>query len=746
MKQYVTDLIGDEYKNWEPGKTVLIGTPTGSGKTTFVLQTLLRHAVAQDKHVVYYCNRQVLHEQFDLISINKIREMCQSADDINEDLAKSLVSHLHIRTYQQMEGQKTYPRLKIENPHILETQYWDTYDILYYIFDEAHYFISDSTINEHTNYWLDASTNSQYELRKSIRIYLTATPEPLFAFLSADKILDQSRREELRKSIKTAKRRNSQWEDSLPLILKNLSEESKHTLKLPLQKDLLLYIKEDVESIYQPLYDQINQSIQQHSGIDYCYTLKPNYSYVTPVYFNEYEDLLDSILNSGEEKWLIFIDNEKAGEAFAEMLTSEGVEHVGLISRNRILNDAHTQLIYRSIVENEFFSEKVLISTSVLDCGINIHDKLVKNIVITSDSKATFLQMLGRKRLDEYETVRLFIKNYSFKTIHNRFVSAQRNIELLNQFGLKNCTTTIKVRYGKADRYCNGEIYGDTFGTVLTESEIKRLYECIDLQGKLKLHYYKYPGDLSARFGYNQDPKTYRGHILKKQVTVDSEKLIFPELQYSRTAFLHFLMKMQEYESSIKQYRTYNSELAAIGKYAKHCLDGISDQPRYIQERLMDDIEAICCVPIWRENLIEWYRQRNITDLRAKIQRDKTFFLQTQLSWLGKEYEEIYWIDYLVMEQTTQSNIYALIELLEEWYQKDFFLPTDEFCKACYELIPKTLDALRNDIYKKDYIPKLSKLKSCFEELGIPYTITSKQLKRNGVKNTYWRIDRIDSN
>ena len=40
-KQYVSDLIGDEYKSWKEGDHVIIATPTGSGKTTFVIARLL---------------------------------------------------------------------------------------------------------------------------------------------------------------------------------------------------------------------------------------------------------------------------------------------------------------------------------------------------------------------------------------------------------------------------------------------------------------------------------------------------------------------------------------------------------------------------------------------------------------------------------------------------------------------------------------------------------------------------------
>lgn len=63
-RQYVTDLIGDEYLKWKTGDKVLISTPTGSGKSTFVIASLLKTAVENEKHIVYYCNRKVLNDQW----------------------------------------------------------------------------------------------------------------------------------------------------------------------------------------------------------------------------------------------------------------------------------------------------------------------------------------------------------------------------------------------------------------------------------------------------------------------------------------------------------------------------------------------------------------------------------------------------------------------------------------------------------------------------------------------------------
>lgn len=40
-KRYLADMIGEDYKRWQPGQTVLAATTTGSGKTWFVLNRFL---------------------------------------------------------------------------------------------------------------------------------------------------------------------------------------------------------------------------------------------------------------------------------------------------------------------------------------------------------------------------------------------------------------------------------------------------------------------------------------------------------------------------------------------------------------------------------------------------------------------------------------------------------------------------------------------------------------------------------
>lgn len=71
----VSDLIGDEYLNWKPGIPYVLSSQTGRGKTTFVMTRLLMNAAAQNRDVLYICNRKALHAQVEQIISNMMQEL-----------------------------------------------------------------------------------------------------------------------------------------------------------------------------------------------------------------------------------------------------------------------------------------------------------------------------------------------------------------------------------------------------------------------------------------------------------------------------------------------------------------------------------------------------------------------------------------------------------------------------------------------------------------------------------------------
>jgi hypothetical protein len=92
-----------------------------------------------------------------------------------------------------------------------------------------------------------------------------------------------------------------------------------------------------------------------------------------------------------------------------------------------------------SLIENERFNERILITTSALDNGVNIVDREVKHIIIDNFDLDTVIQMLGRKRIiDDNDTVNLYIRNMSNALInikHNKISKATEMADYLRKHG-----------------------------------------------------------------------------------------------------------------------------------------------------------------------------------------------------------------------------------------------------------------------------------------------------------------------
>lgn len=58
----------------------------------------------------------------------------------------------------------------------------DYWKAAYYVFDEAQYAVADSQVNPRTAFWL--SQMDQFDGRRRIHVFLTATPEPFQLFYS----------------------------------------------------------------------------------------------------------------------------------------------------------------------------------------------------------------------------------------------------------------------------------------------------------------------------------------------------------------------------------------------------------------------------------------------------------------------------------------------------------------------------------------------------------------------------------
>ncbi len=131
-------------------------------------------------------------------------------------------------------------------------------------------------------------------------------------------------------------------------------------------------------------------------------------------FFDEMEELVTAIKEASKtEKWLIFVSSKRIGKGIYKELEGyfKDKRQVVFVDADYGLKgheDAMEEVT--AIIQRGRLTTDILICTSVLDNGINIHDPKLCNMAIMADDEVEFLQMLGRKRLDnENEKLHLFL-------------------------------------------------------------------------------------------------------------------------------------------------------------------------------------------------------------------------------------------------------------------------------------------------------------------------------------------------
>lgn len=148
-KEWVSDKIGESYKEWKNGDIITITAGTGVGKSHFIKNDLYKWAKSQDKKILFLIHRTNCVEQFK----SEILKECK--DDI-----------ITIKTYQSLEWSS-------KNKKIVDLENYD-----YIVSDEFQYYISDASFNFTT----DLSLDLILEQNNKVRIFMSATPEEINAY------------------------------------------------------------------------------------------------------------------------------------------------------------------------------------------------------------------------------------------------------------------------------------------------------------------------------------------------------------------------------------------------------------------------------------------------------------------------------------------------------------------------------------------------------------------------------------
>lgn len=420
--KYIADEITyDEINSWNSDTPVIISAQTGSGKNYFVQNKLLPKVLDENRGKKYLV----------LIVSNRIALTRQSKMDFAKRIAEITGNRKYVEEIEQYYTNEGVDKCYIEfgavtvcsYHQLLERHLLDQRQYKYVICDECHFFTSDSAFNPNTDEMLkEIVTKAQ----NSIRIYLSATPE-----IACEPIISEE--------FNFAK---NQSDDTIKYI-ENFTPTSSYRIDQLSQNPQ-----------YKPV-DELRSMIECEQSKTYktieFYYYRRNYDYLNIVgTYSKNDDMVEQI-KSSESKWIVFVQSNSEGKDFEEKLRKAGIACC-FISRAEIeaskktaqdnFDDDTTNLEkynpaeeYNYLIAKETFRPKVLITTSIIDNGINIKNDGIKkdsdkvlNVAINALDRTSFLQMLGRIRVTDDKKINLYIKEHSTGEIKQAII---RNTELL---------------------------------------------------------------------------------------------------------------------------------------------------------------------------------------------------------------------------------------------------------------------------------------------------------------------------
>jgi len=252
---------------------------------------------------------------------------------------------------------------------------FEEYDVI--ICDEVHYFYADSDFNSFGTYvLLQAIIRAGYF---KTMLFMTATPEEV----------------------------------------------------LPLIENTFKRCKKKIEEEERP-FDGMEK--YHYIGEIYNFLDEADFSRFNCCYSEDVESIVNVVAKSGK-KSVWFIDDKTKAEKLKKMLCDTGKYKSNeiLILNSQILEEGKEEQAVRKLVAGHKVPGKVLITTSVLDNGVSIHDSEVGSVVIATESKVSFLQMIGRIRAEKIEKCDLFVFPRSIEYYQKREQQYMEKIDAINE-------------------------------------------------------------------------------------------------------------------------------------------------------------------------------------------------------------------------------------------------------------------------------------------------------------------------
>lgn len=362
--RYVSDMLTMKtWQSWRAGEQVFISAGTGRGKNTFIKEELLKHC--SNQKVIIFENRQSLMQQQIIDIISEIDpEILKYRDIPNENM----VIFGSYRNIMIISYQCAALKCILQDRRFLDF----CSQARYLVFDEAHYILDDSSYNKGISFFVQYFLGNPF--MNATKIFMSGTMEEIYEFVQM---------------------RSKFSGRPLDIIDDKFLENS-------LSYGVLRYFDNNYR-------------------FNYVLSLPTDYSYIQPYKYKNIIDICSQISQTPiNEKWLIFV--KSISEGFMLKLSLQGICNDSVFFLNaENKNDDENAEVYNQLIRECRFDCRVLIATTVIYNGINVKDSAVKHIVVPFTSMSVVKQLLGRKRMAENETVKVYFPDVTYGRVKKRY-------------------------------------------------------------------------------------------------------------------------------------------------------------------------------------------------------------------------------------------------------------------------------------------------------------------------------------
>lgn len=147
--------------------------------------------------------------------------------------------------------------------------------------------------------------------------------------------------------------------------------------------------------------------------------------------YHKHDDIIAKIKKTDKsEKWLIFVNSIKDGSDLFKQIKISTNRKVKFLSADNKKN-----VTWKRLITEHYFKEDILITTSVLDNGVNIVDADIRHIVLPFSVETDFIQMLGRRRmLNADDQVNVYIEQPSVQKINSLIYYTNHKLDIMNEY------------------------------------------------------------------------------------------------------------------------------------------------------------------------------------------------------------------------------------------------------------------------------------------------------------------------